>query len=217
MKCPTCGSSIPDNSESCPICYATINKNIDLVSEDNNNSYNSNSSSVSEINHIQKAEQNQPSSQIPDSGDNKTQTESQPVQQSYESVNKPQYYVNPTSYQSGSVNVNSELSGDNNINNIKEGSKDGYAVSSFIISITSLVLCCGFGIGSVVGIILGIIGLKAPTKKSFAVAGIVIGIIAVFICIIAFIFNIISILNSPKYYNYLRDYMNICANNGFIL
>ena len=119
MKCPTCGSSIPDNSESCPICYATINKNIDLVSEDNNNSYNSNSSSVSEINHIQKAEQNQPSSQIPDSGDNKTQTESQPVQQSYESVNKPQYYVNPTSYQSGSVNVNSELSGDNNINNIK--------------------------------------------------------------------------------------------------
>lgn len=118
--------------------------------------------------------------------------------------NDNQYY----NYQDNNNNYNYQ---DNNVNSQKE--TVGFAITSMVLGILSILLSCSYIYGSILSIlalIFGIIHLK--NKKSghgMAIAGVTTGAISILIKIILFILIFIGVISIGNRYNDWHDYSHI--------
>lgn len=174
MKCNSCGAIVADTFTDCPVCGAK------LVNTENYPA--TNDSAQEKICVRCGLPMPQSAAFCPNCGaPQNTANYNQPV---------PAAYTAPG--HSGQIPENGE----------KKGSVDGIALASMIVSIVSF-CCCGIGIiGGLVGLILGIIGIKSKNRKAFAITGIVVGAVSLLVGIFYVLFIIVG--ESP-YYDFYND------------
>lgn len=82
---------------------------------------------------------------------------------------------------------------------------NGFATAGFVLGLISFCCCSLCGIGTILGIIFSILGLKSE-RKGFAIAGLVLSILAIVSTIVSWLW-LPSLPFTEEYYQYIEDYL----------
>ena len=83
--------------------------------------------------------------------------------------------------------------------------KKGLAITSLVLGIVSVLLCCTLWIGGICGIaglITGIMGMKSTTGKGMAIGGVICSVVGILAALVILILGIIglSVMDGYGYY-----------------
>ncbi len=96
-------------------------------------------------------------------------------------------------YQTANTNSTAPCSTHKPVDYTREA-RNGYAISSFVISLINLILFAGFGFPfSVAGIVFGIIGVKS-NRKGLSIAGIVLNALSILVVVLLIVFYVALIV-----------------------